>query len=358
MSSMVFTLLPGWLELLFLVYWVVHRRPADHGRPRAVASRSPGCSSSSSCRSSASSSTSSSVATGRSWRSARAGSRRCKRVETEEMAPIYERNAAAAARFTREWARYDRRTYHARHHRRERRQSAAGVRRSSSSSTGAAKFARLKEDLAARAALHPPAVLHLGAGPRSPPRSSPSFSTASRPASRCASCTTGWAASRSRSASSSSSPRAGAIVRADVTDLLRINYRNHRKIVVIDGEIGYTGGMNVGQEYIDGGERFATWRDTHLRLTGQAVAGLEKLYASRWFEQKQRPRGPLRREVHAGARPCRSRDRHARRDRRAGGRRPLERGAARPHGRHRRRRRSRSGSSRRTSCPTTASTTS
>jgi cardiolipin synthase len=81
--------------------------------------------------------------------------------------------------------------------------------------------------------------------------------------------------------------RAGAIVRADVTDLLRINYRNHRKIVVIDGDIGYTGGMNVGQEYIDGGERFATWRDTHLRLTGQAVGGLEKLYASRWFEQKK-----------------------------------------------------------------------
>ena len=81
--------------------------------------------------------------------------------------------------------------------------------------------------------------------------------------------------------------KAGAKVRADITDLARINYRNHRKIVVIDGEIGYTGGMNVGQEYIDGGERFATWRDTHMRLTGQAVAGLEKLYASRWFEHKK-----------------------------------------------------------------------
>ncbi len=81
--------------------------------------------------------------------------------------------------------------------------------------------------------------------------------------------------------------RAGAQVRADVTDVFRINYRNHRKIVVIDGEIGYTGGMNVGQEYIDGGERFATWRDTHLRLTGQAVAALEKLYAARWFERKK-----------------------------------------------------------------------
>jgi cardiolipin synthase len=81
--------------------------------------------------------------------------------------------------------------------------------------------------------------------------------------------------------------RAGAEVEADVTDLLRINYRNHRKIVVIDGETGYTGGMNVGQEYIDGGERFATWRDSHLRLTGQAVASLEQLFAERWFEHKK-----------------------------------------------------------------------
>ena len=78
---------------------------------------------------------------------------------------------------------------------------------------------------------------------------------------------------------------AGAKVRADVTDIFRMNYRNHRKIVVIDGEIGYTGGMNVGQEYIDGGKRFAVWRDTHLRMTGQAVAALEKLYAARWYER-------------------------------------------------------------------------
>ena len=81
--------------------------------------------------------------------------------------------------------------------------------------------------------------------------------------------------------------RAGAQVEADVTDLLRINYRNHRKIVVIDGEIGYTGGMNVGQEYIDGGDRFDTWRDTHMRMTGQAVASLEKLFAARWWEHKK-----------------------------------------------------------------------
>ena len=49
--------------------------------------------------------------------------------------------------------------------------------------------------------------------------------------------------------------------------------------------------MNVGQEYIDGGDRFATWRDTHLRLTGQAVAALEKLFAARWFEHTKKSGG-------------------------------------------------------------------
>jgi cardiolipin synthase len=79
---------------------------------------------------------------------------------------------------------------------------------------------------------------------------------------------------------------AGAVVSADVTSAMKLNYRNHRKIAVIDGEIGYTGGMNLGQEYIDGGERFATWRDTHLRVTGQAVAELQKLFALRWLQDE------------------------------------------------------------------------
>ena len=78
--------------------------------------------------------------------------------------------------------------------------------------------------------------------------------------------------------------RAGAHVEADLADILRVNYRNHRKIAVIDGEVGYTGGINMGQEYIDGGHRFASWRDTHIRMTGQAVADLQKLFASRWYE--------------------------------------------------------------------------
>jgi cardiolipin synthase len=62
-----------------------------------------------------------------------------------------------------------------------------------------------------------------------------------------------------------------------------INYRNHRKIVVIDGKIAYTGGMNIGEEYISGGRRFRTWRDTHMRFTGEVVALLQSAFLADWF---------------------------------------------------------------------------
>lgn len=61
------------------------------------------------------------------------------------------------------------------------------------------------------------------------------------------------------------------------------NYRNHRKIVVIDGKIGYTGGMNVGQEYIDGGKKYKSWRDTHLRIEGEGVCILQAVFAIDWY---------------------------------------------------------------------------
>ncbi len=62
----------------------------------------------------------------------------------------------------------------------------------------------------------------------------------------------------------------------------RINWRNHRKIVAIDGEIGYIGGMNIADRYIDGGRAFHSWRDTHLRITGPAVAALRRSFAVDW----------------------------------------------------------------------------
>ena len=53
-----------------------------------------------------------------------------------------------------------------------------------------------------------------------------------------------------------------------------INYRNHRKIVVVDNRIGYTGGANVGREYTGEHKKIKPWRDTHLRIEGEAVAML------------------------------------------------------------------------------------
>jgi len=62
----------------------------------------------------------------------------------------------------------------------------------------------------------------------------------------------------------------------------KMNYRNHRKIVVIDGEIGYVGGMNISDNYInyETDERF--WRDTHLRIRGEAVKSLQILFLTTW----------------------------------------------------------------------------
>ncbi len=76
----------------------------------------------------------------------------------------------------------------------------------------------------------------------------------------------------------------GAQVGSDVTQLRRLNYRNHRKITVVDGNVGHTGGINIGQNYIDGGKKFPSWRDTGIRLTGPAVGELQMLFAERWYE--------------------------------------------------------------------------
>lgn len=64
---------------------------------------------------------------------------------------------------------------------------------------------------------------------------------------------------------------------------LRVNYRNHRKIVVIDGKIGYVGGINIGDEYMGLHKRKTPWRDTHLRLTGTAVYFLQERFIMDWY---------------------------------------------------------------------------
>lgn len=63
---------------------------------------------------------------------------------------------------------------------------------------------------------------------------------------------------------------------------LRINYRNHRKIVIIDGKVGFVGGFNVGKEYIGKDKYFKYWRDTHLKIEGSAVDGLSLRFILDW----------------------------------------------------------------------------
>lgn len=63
---------------------------------------------------------------------------------------------------------------------------------------------------------------------------------------------------------------------------LRINYRNHRKIVIIDNEIAYVGGFNIGKEYIGMSKKFGFWRDTHLRIEGSAVSTLQIRFILDW----------------------------------------------------------------------------
>ena len=78
----------------------------------------------------------------------------------------------------------------------------------------------------------------------------------------------------------------------------RINWRNHRKIVVIDGHTGYIGGMNVADRYIDGGKKFDMWRDNHARIEGPAVASLQYSFAIDWsFMGQELITDPLPRPV-------------------------------------------------------------
>lgn len=63
---------------------------------------------------------------------------------------------------------------------------------------------------------------------------------------------------------------------------LRINYRNHRKIAVIDGRIGFVGGFNIGREYIGKDKKFGNWRDTHICIEGSAVTYLSVRFVLDW----------------------------------------------------------------------------
>ena len=62
----------------------------------------------------------------------------------------------------------------------------------------------------------------------------------------------------------------------------KVNYRNHRKIIVIDGKVGFIGGMNLAQRYVKG-HKGIMWRDTHVKISGAAVYGLQRAFLVDWF---------------------------------------------------------------------------
>jgi len=66
------------------------------------------------------------------------------------------------------------------------------------------------------------------------------------------------------------------------TGELYMNYRSHQKILVIDGEVGYTGGFNLADEYANLVERFGVWKDTGIRIRGDAVWGLTVIFLQMW----------------------------------------------------------------------------
>src|SRR5205823_7200637 len=63
---------------------------------------------------------------------------------------------------------------------------------------------------------------------------------------------------------------------------VQVNMRDHRKIGVIDGRVAFTGGLNLGDEYLGKNPRYGFWRDTHLRVEGPAVASLQRVFAEDW----------------------------------------------------------------------------
>lgn len=81
----------------------------------------------------------------------------------------------------------------------------------------------------------------------------------------------------------------------------QLNFRNHRKIVVVDGHTAWVGGHNIGDEYLGLSKRHGFWRDTHLRLRGPAVLGTELAFATDW---RWATRSPLDIELRLESRPC------------------------------------------------------
>ena len=63
----------------------------------------------------------------------------------------------------------------------------------------------------------------------------------------------------------------------------QLNFRNHRKILIVDGKVGFVGGLNIGDEYLGRDKKLGDWRDTHLQLKGPSVQCLQRTFLSDWY---------------------------------------------------------------------------
>ncbi|MDH5598830.1 MAG: cardiolipin synthase, partial [Cyclobacteriaceae bacterium] len=63
----------------------------------------------------------------------------------------------------------------------------------------------------------------------------------------------------------------------------KFNYRNHRKIVVVDGKEGFLGGINIADKYLKGDKKLGFWRDTHIKISGDAVNDLQLIFLTDWY---------------------------------------------------------------------------
>ncbi|WP_462326021.1 cardiolipin synthase [Desulfoplanes sp.] len=81
----------------------------------------------------------------------------------------------------------------------------------------------------------------------------------------------------------------------------QINFRNHRKIVVVDGEVAFVGGHNVGDEYVSRHCKFGSWRDTHVRVEGPVVKAVQFTFVEDWYWARGKiPEGLTWKMVRAG----------------------------------------------------------
>jgi cardiolipin synthase len=75
----------------------------------------------------------------------------------------------------------------------------------------------------------------------------------------------------------------------------QMNFRNHRKLLIVDGAVAFLGGLNAGDEYMGRSRRFGPWRDTHLRIEGPSVAGFQISFLEDWnYSTKSVPPHRLR----------------------------------------------------------------